>query len=77
MKEQNKTPGRPRKYQTEAEKVKAYHDRKISEGYNDIRIMLSDECVGLLDRLCAETNMTKADAISYLLINYYEEDGLG
>ena len=36
--------------------------------------MLSKESMALLDRLCAENKMNKAEAISYLLMNYYEEE---
>lgn len=74
MNNSRRKPGRPRLYATEAEKVHAFHERKIKRGYADVRIMLSKESMALLDRLCAENKMNKAEAISYLLMNYYEEE---
>lgn len=66
--------GRPRKYESSAEKVRAFRMRKIDGGYTDIHMMVPSGYKTMLDRLCSENDMTQAEAICFLLDCYYDEE---
>ena len=69
--------GRPRKYASVSEKLKAYRESKKQGGAVRIGCYLSQEYKDLLDRFCEENKLTKGGAICYFLDLHYAHDAQG
>lgn len=66
--------GRPRRYASVSEKMKAYREAKKLGGTVRIGCYLPEEYKDLLKKFCKETSFTIAEAISYLLDMYYRNE---
>lgn len=60
--------GRPRKYQTDAERLKAHRDGMMKTKAQ-VRVFLDPSDKEKLVEMCAEKGMTQGEVISYLIRN--------
>ena len=67
--------GRPRRYTSDKEKMKAYRDLKKHGGAVRVGCYLPVEYRDLLKKFCQETNYTMSEALCFLLDCYYQEPG--
>ena len=65
-------PGRPRKYESAAEKKRMERTRIKAAGCKEVRLSVPEEYKVLLDRFCAENNMSQVEALCYLLDLHYD-----
>ena len=63
--------GRPRIYDSDAERKRAERARAKVEGYKEVHLSLPEEYKILLDRFCSENTMSQVEAICYLLDLHY------
>ena len=63
--------GRPRIYESDAERKRVERARAKVAGCKDIHLSLPEDYKILLDRLCTENKMCQVDALCYLLDLYY------
>jgi hypothetical protein len=59
---------RPRKWASDAERVRAARARKAAAGLKEVRLALSAEARDALERLAGELGVTPARAIEYTLL---------
>ena len=67
-------PGRPRLYESAAEKKRAERARVKAAGCKEVRLSVPEECKALFDKFCAENRMRQVDALQYLLELHYGYD---
>ena len=65
-------PGRPKLYESAAEKKRMERARIKAAGCKEVRISVPEEYKTLLDRFCAENNMSQVEALCYLLDLHYD-----
>lgn len=65
-------PGRPRIYESAAEKKRAERARIKAAGCRELRISLPGEYKALLERFCGDNNMSQVEGLCYLLDLYYD-----
>ena len=65
--------GRPRRYASDNEKMKAYRESKKAGGAVRVGCYLPLEYKVLLKKLCQESNCTMSEAICYLIDIHYRE----
>jgi hypothetical protein len=69
---EKRRPGRPRLYTSEAERKRVERARAKVIGCKVVVLSLPGEYKILLDRFCAENNMSKVEGVCYLLDLHYD-----
>ena len=66
--------GRPRRYASDNEKLKAYRDAKKAGGAVRVGCYLPLEYKDLLKKFCQETGYSMSEAICFLIESYYNKE---
>ena len=66
--------GRPRRYSSDADKMRAFRLSKKEAGLVGVRLDITQEYKQLLDEFCKKTNQTISDAVCDLLDRYYKDE---
>ena len=72
MRSEKSSRGRPRIYETDAERKRVERARAKAVGCKDIHLSLPEDYKILLDRFCADNKMSQVEALCYLLDLYYD-----
>ena len=64
--------GRPRIYDSDAAKKRAFRARAIQAGCKEIHVALPEEYKTLFGHFCAENKMSQAEAFCYLLDLHFD-----
>ena len=64
--------GRPRIYESAAEKKRAERTRIKAAGCKEVRLSVPEEYKTLFDKFCEESKMSQVEALCYLLDLHYD-----
>jgi len=64
---EKRRPGRPRIYESAAEKKRMERERIKAAGCKEVRLSVPEEYKILFDRFCSENKMSQVEALCYLM----------
>ena len=65
-------PGRPRVYESAAEKKRAERARIKAAGYREMRLSVPEDYKTLFEKFCADNKMSQVEGLCYLLDLHYD-----